>query len=213
MLDDDPKSNDAKSSDGCANLIRETRDSRVRIRLKLDGKGRAQLATGISYFNHVLAKFAHNSGFDLDLAYESQTPANQLHVVEDTGMTLGHAVHKAVRSSGTIARYGFFILPVDEVLTRVAIDFSTRPYLHFEVPWHTQLGPMTYDFHLTKEFFQAFVRTAGVTLHVDVLTPGNNHHMCESIFRAFGRATRAAVSTQGGIESDLVEETFEDMVL
>lgn len=201
---------DGKSTLGCANLIRETRDSRVSVTLELDGRGRSQVSTGISYLNHVLGALAQNGGFDLELTCENQPRAHQLHIVEDSGMTLGHAVQKAVRSLGPIARYGFFVLPVNEVLTRVAIDFSTRPFLHFEVPWHAQLGPMAYDFHLTKEFFWGFARTAGVTLHVDVLTAGNNHHMCESVFRACGRAIRDAVRTDVAVTQELPENAIRD---
>ncbi|MEO1267307.1 MAG: imidazoleglycerol-phosphate dehydratase HisB [Myxococcota bacterium] len=174
-------------------VVRKTRETHIDVGLTLDGQGQASIDTGIGFLDHMLTAWAYHGAFDLTLTCRGDLHIDQHHTVEDCGIALGQAILEAVEPRTQLVRYGFWLLPMDEVLARVALDLSGRAYLHFEVPWHMQLGAGTYDYHLTREFFWGLVRAARMTLHVDVVTPGNNHHMCEAVFKGMGRALRGAV--------------------
>ena len=174
-------------------MTRDTRETQIQVELTLDGTGKTSISTGIGFLDHMLTAWAYHGAFDLSLTCEGDLHIDQHHTVEDCGIALGQAILEAVRPRTQLVRYGFWLLPMDETLARVALDLSGRAFLHFEVPWHPQLGAGTYDYHLTREFFWGVARAAHMTLHVDVVTPGNNHHMCEAVFKGFGRALRGAV--------------------
>ena len=178
----------------CSHVVRSTRETQIEIALNLDGVGKTNISTGIGFLDHMLTAWAYHGAFDLTLKSEGDLHIDQHHTVEDCGITLGQALHKAAADRVRIVRYGSALLPMDEVLARIALDLSGRAFLHFEVPWHQQLGAGTYDYHLTQEFFWGLVRSAHMTLHIDVLTPGNNHHMCEAAFKGSGRALRSALA-------------------
>jgi len=177
-----------------ASIHRATRETDIRVALAIDGHGDANVETGIGFLDHMLTAWTYHGGFDLQLICTGDLHIDQHHTVEDVGIALGDALYKAAAPMKQLTRYGSALLPMDEVLARVALDFSGRPYLHFEVPWHHQLGQGTYDYHLTREFFWGMARSAKLTLHVDILTPGNNHHMCEAAFKGVGRAMRMALA-------------------
>ncbi len=175
-----------------ATVQRQTRETAIAVELEVDGRGAAEVDTGIGFLDHMLTAWAYHGAFDLRLRCQGDLHIDQHHTVEDVGIALGEALGQIALAG--VNRYGQRLLPMDEVLARVALDFSGRAWLHLEAPWHAQLGQGTFDYHLTREFFWGLVRAARLTLHIDVLTPGNNHHMCEAIFKATGRAMREALA-------------------
>jgi imidazoleglycerol-phosphate dehydratase len=175
-----------------AEVARNTAETKIRVRLDLDGSGKAQLATGIGFFDHMLDQIARHGLIDLDVHCEGDLHIDGHHTVEDVGITLGQAVARAVGDKKGIRRYGHAYVPLDEALSRVVVDFSGRPGLHMDVRFTSgMIGG--FDTQLTFEFFQGFVNHAGVTLHIDNLKGVNAHHQCETIFKAFARAVRAAL--------------------
>ena len=175
-----------------AEIRRDTKETRINVRLDLDGRGDATLATGIGFFDHMLDQIARHGLIDLDIEADGDLHIDGHHTVEDVGITLGMAVAQAVGDKRGIARYGHAYVPLDEALSRVVIDFSGRPGLHMDVPFKAgMIGD--FDTQLTHEFFQGFVNHAQVTLHIDNLKGRNAHHQAETIFKAFGRALRMAV--------------------
>ncbi|MCS6811581.1 MAG: imidazoleglycerol-phosphate dehydratase HisB [Tepidimonas sp.] len=175
-----------------ADVQRTTAETRIRVRLDLDGSGRSRLRTGIGFFDHMLDQIARHGLIDLEIDCDGDLHVDGHHTVEDVGITLGQAVARAVGDRRGIRRYGHAYVPLDEALSRVVIDFSGRPGLHLEVRFTAaQIGQ--FDTQLVHEFFQGFVNHAGVTLHIDNLKGHNAHHQCETIFKAFARALRAAV--------------------
>ena len=178
--------------DRIADLRRDTKETQIRVRVNLDGSGRAQLATGIGFFDHMLDQIARHGLIDLEVDAKGDLHIDGHHTVEDVGITLGQAVHKAVGDKKGIRRYGHAYVPLDEALSRVVIDFSGRPGLIMNVPFKSgMIG--TFDSQLAHEFFQGFVNHAFVTLHIDNLRGENAHHQCETVFKAFARALRAAL--------------------
>jgi imidazoleglycerol-phosphate dehydratase len=175
-----------------ADLRRDTKETKIRVALNLDGTGQAQLATGIGFFDHMLDQIARHGLIDLTIEAEGDLHIDGHHTVEDVGITLGQAVLQAIGDKRGIRRYGHAYVPLDEALSRVVVDFSGRPGLVLQVPFRSgMIGG--FDTQLTHEFFQGFVNHALVTLHIDNLRGENAHHQAESVFKAFARALRAAV--------------------
>ncbi len=175
-----------------AKVSRQTAETQISVALNLDGTGQAQLATGIGFLDHMLDQIARHGLIDLDVQCRGDLHIDGHHTVEDIGITLGQAVAQAVGDKKGIRRYGHAYVPLDEALSRVVIDFSGRPGLEMDV--HFTAGMIgALDTQLVYEFFQGFVNHAGVSLHIDNLKGQNAHHQCETIFKAFGRAVRAAL--------------------
>ncbi len=175
-----------------ADVARNTAETKITVKVDLDGTGQAKLATGIGFFDHMLDQIARHGMIDLDIAAEGDLHIDGHHTVEDVGITLGQAVYKAVGDKKGIRRYGHAYVPLDEALSRVVIDFSGRPGLVMDVPFKSgMIG--TFDSQLAHEFFQGFVNHAFVTLHIDNLKGENAHHQCETVFKAFARALRMAL--------------------
>ena len=176
-----------------ADLRRDTKETQIRVALNLDGRGDAQLSTGIGFFDHMLDQIARHGLIDLTVQAQGDLHIDGHHTVEDVGITLGMAVAQAVGDKKGISRYGHAYVPLDEALSRVVIDFSGRPGLHMRVPFKAgMIGG--FDTQLAYEFFQGFSNHAGVTLHIDNLHGDNAHHQCETVFKAFARALRMALT-------------------
>lgn len=175
------------------NVIRETRETKIDLTIDLDGSGRADVESGIGFFNHMLTLLAAHGRFDLVLNCDGDIEVDGHHSVEDIGIALGQAVHKALGDKKGITRYGTFFLPMDETLVMVSLDISGRPFLVYDAGG--EMAPMIgkYDTELTEEFLRAFAFNAGITLHVKVMYGTNSHHKVEAIFKALGRALHAAV--------------------
>lgn len=175
-----------------AEVTRNTAETRVTVKLNLDGTGQSHLNTGIGFFDHMLDQIARHAMIDLDVQATGDLHIDGHHTVEDVGITLGQALHQAVRDKKGIRRYGHAYVPLDEALSRVVIDFSGRPGLLMNVPFKSgMIG--TFDSQLAHEFFQGFVNHAFVTLHIDNLKGENAHHQAESVFKAFAHALRDAL--------------------
>ncbi len=176
-----------------ATVERNTKETQIRVQLNLDGTGAASLSTGIGFFDHMLDQIARHGLIDLDIRAQGDLHIDGHHTVEDVGITLGMAVAQAVGDKRGITRYGHSYVPLDEALSRVVVDFSGRPGLHMRVPFKSGMVG-GFDTQLAYEFFQGFVNHALVTLHIDNLHGDNAHHQCESIFKAFARALRMALT-------------------
>jgi len=175
-----------------ADVSRETRETRIRVKVNLDGTGQSNLSTGIGFFDHMLDQIARHGLIDLDIQAEGDLHIDGHHTVEDVGITLGQAVAQAVGDKRGIMRYGHAYVPLDEALSRVVVDFSGRPGIEMHVPFKSGMVG-AFDTQLTFEFFQGFVNHAFVSLHIDNLRGENAHHQAETVFKAFGRALRAAL--------------------
>ncbi|HXZ51890.1 MAG TPA: imidazoleglycerol-phosphate dehydratase HisB [Burkholderiales bacterium] len=174
-----------------AEVVRNTKETQIRVRLNLDGRGTAKLATGIPFLEHMLDQVARHGALDLEIDAKGDLHIDAHHTVEDIGITLGQALAKALGDKAGIRRFGHAYVPLDEALSRVVIDFSGRPGLEFHVPW-TRALIGEFDVDLVHEFFQGFVNHAMATLHIDNLRGDNAHHQCETVFKAFARALRSA---------------------
>jgi imidazoleglycerol-phosphate dehydratase len=175
-----------------AEVVRNTLETRIRVRLGLDGLGRSNMATGIGFFDHMLDQIARHGLFDLDIEASGDLHVDGHHTVEDVGITLGQAFARAVGDKRGLRRYGHAYVPLDEALSRVVVDLSGRPGLHLRAEFtRAMIGGL--ETQLIHEFFQGFVNHAAVTIHVDNLQGSNAHHQAETIFKAFGRALRMAV--------------------
>jgi imidazoleglycerol-phosphate dehydratase len=187
-----------------AEIERNTKETQIRVKLDLDGKGVAKLNTGIPFLEHMLDQVARHGMVDLDITAKGDLHIDAHHTVEDIGITLGQAFTKAVGDKSGIRRYGHAYVPLDEALSRVVIDFSGRPGLSYNVTF-TRALIGEFDADLVHEFFQGFVNHAQVTLHIDNLRGDNAHHQCETMFKAFARALRMAAEAdpraQGTIPS------------
>ena len=175
-----------------AEIVRETRETRIRVAVDLDGTGTCAVATGIGFFDHMLEQIARHGAIDLTIEATGDLHIDGHHTVEDVGITLGRAVAAAAGDKHGIRRFGHAFVPLDEALTRAVVDFSGRPGLQWHVPF-TRSTIGAFDVELAHEFFQGFVNHALVTLHIDNLRGDNAHHQCETVFKAFARALRDAL--------------------
>ena len=175
-----------------AEISRDTKETRIRARIDIDGSGEGRFATGIGFFDHMLDQIARHGLIDLAIDAKGDLHIDGHHTVEDVGITLGLCMAKVVGDKKGLRRYGHAYVPLDEALSRVVIDFSGRPGLHMRVDFKSgMIGAL--DTQLVYEFFQGFSNHAGVTLHIDNLHGDNAHHQCETIFKAFARALRMAL--------------------
>jgi imidazoleglycerol-phosphate dehydratase len=175
-----------------AEIRRDTAETKIGVRVDLDGTGRTRLATGIAFLDHMLDQVGRHGMLDLDIEARGDLHIDAHHTVEDVGIALGAAVKQALGSKVGIRRYGHAYVPLDEALSRVVIDLSGRPGLTFNVPFVRAIVG-TFDVDLVHEFFQGFANHALATVHVDNLRGDNAHHQAETVFKAFGRALRMAV--------------------
>ncbi len=176
-----------------ATVSRDTLETQITVSVNLDGTGKASLESGVPFLDHMLDQIARHGLIDLDIKASGDTHIDDHHTVEDIGITLGQAICKAVGDKKGITRYGHSYVPLDEALSRVVVDFSGRPGLFADVEF-TRGQAGDFDLDLTWEFFQGFVNHASVTMHVDNLRGKNAHHQVETIFKAFGRALRMALT-------------------
>ncbi|MEP0324316.1 imidazoleglycerol-phosphate dehydratase HisB [Bauldia litoralis] len=176
-----------------ATIKRKTRETEIAVSVMLDGSGKAAVATGIGFLDHMLEQLGRHSLIDLEIKAKGDLHIDQHHTTEDIGIALGQAVQQALGDRAGITRYADVHLPMDETLTRCAIDVSGRPYLVWDVPF-TRPKVGDFDTELFHEFFQAFALNAGITLHIATLYGGNNHHVAETCFKALARALRVAVA-------------------
>lgn len=176
-----------------ASVTRDTLETQISVSINLDGKGAFKADTGVPFLEHMMDQVARHGMIDLDIQAKGDLHIDDHHTVEDIGITLGQAFAKAVGDKKGIARYGHAYVPLDEALSRVVIDFSGRPSLHMDIPF-TAGSIGRFDVQLFGEFFHGFVNHAGVTLHIDNLKGKNAHHQAETVFKAFGRALRMALT-------------------
>ena len=176
-----------------ASLSRKTRETDIEVEVTLDGSGKSEISTGVGFFDHMLDQIARQSLIDLKIQAKGDLHIDFHHTVEDVGIALGQAIRQALGDMKGITRYADVHLPMDETLTRVAMDISGRAFLVFRTEFHTpKIGE--FDTQLVREFFQAFAMNAGLTLHVETLYGVNDHHISESCFKGLARALRIAIS-------------------
>ncbi|HST95028.1 MAG TPA: imidazoleglycerol-phosphate dehydratase HisB [Microvirga sp.] len=176
-----------------ASVSRRTAETDVSLSIALDGTGKAEISTGVGFLDHMLELFARHGLFDLTVTVTGDLHVDQHHTTEDTGIALGQALLQALGDKKGISRYADIHLPMDETLTRLAVDISGRPFLVFRTTFPTEkIG--AFDTELVREFFQAFAINAGLTLHVETLYGANSHHIAESCFKGLARALRRAVA-------------------
>ena len=176
-----------------ATVERKTKETDVRVEVNLDGTGKSAISTGVGFLDHMLDQVARHGLVDLTIKVAGDLHIDQHHTVEDTGIALGQAVRKALGDLKGVTRYAEAYLPMDETLTRVALDISGRPFLVFRTSFHAaKIG--VFDTQLVREFFQAFAMNAGITLHIETLYGENDHHIAESCFKGLARALRAGVA-------------------
>ena len=175
-----------------AEVRRKTKETEIALKLNLDGSGKHSIATGVPFFDHMLSLLAYHSSMDLFLKAKGDIGVDAHHTVEDVGICLGDGIRKALGEAKGIQRYGMAMIPMDEALVSVALDFSMRPVLVFNMKLRkSKIG--TFDTELVEEFFKALSNHAKITLHINLLYGRNSHHMVEAVFKAFGRAVRRAV--------------------
>ncbi|WP_019868456.1 imidazoleglycerol-phosphate dehydratase HisB [Methylovulum miyakonense] len=176
-----------------ATVERNTLETQIKISINVDGTGQASFTTGVPFLDHMLDQIARHGLIDMDIVAHGDLQIDAHHTVEDVGITLGQAVAKAIGDKKGIVRYGHSYVPLDEALSRVVVDFSGRPGLFYNVTFpRGMIG--SFDVDLFREFFQGFVNHAGLTLHIDNLKGVNAHHIAETVFKAFGRALRMAMT-------------------
>ena len=175
-----------------AEVSRTTKETKIGVKLNLDGKGAAQIATGVPFLDHMLEQVARHGAFDLEISAKGDLHIDAHHTVEDIGISLGQAFAKAAGDKKGVRRYGHAYVPLDEALSRAVVDLSGRPGLEYRIEF-TRARIGEFDVDLVHEFFQGFVNHALVTLHLDNLKGTNAHHQAETAFKAFGRALRMAV--------------------
>jgi imidazoleglycerol-phosphate dehydratase len=176
-----------------ASIARKTKETEIAVSLDLDGTGTYRVSTGVGFLDHMLEQLSRHSLIDLEVQAKGDIHIDYHHLTEDTGIAIGQCVARALGDRAGIVRYGDALIPMDETLTRVAMDISNRPYLIWKVNFtKPKLGEM--DTELFKEWFQAFAQNAGITLHVENLYGENNHHIVESCYKALARALRAAIA-------------------
>jgi imidazoleglycerol-phosphate dehydratase len=177
-----------------ASVKRDTAETKIALAINLDGSGKAEIATGIGFLDHMLTLLARHSLIDMTITAKGDLEVDDHHTAEDVGIALGQAFREALGDKKGITRYADCLMPMDETLTRVAIDISGRPFLVFRTAFPTQkIG--TFDAELVREWFQAFAMNAGITLHVETLYGANSHHIAESCYKGLARVLRMAVET------------------
>lgn len=181
------------SQERTASIERNTDETKIRLTLNLDGTGRAQLHTGLPFFDHMLTQIARHGLFDIELDARGDLEVDAHHTVEDVGIVLGQALAATLGDKRGLTRYGHAYVPLDEALSRAVVDLSGRPGLTYEIPY-TRARVGDFDIDLLREFFQGLVNHAAITVHLDNLRGENAHHQAETIFKAFGRALRMAVA-------------------
>ncbi|MEJ8733305.1 MULTISPECIES: imidazoleglycerol-phosphate dehydratase HisB [Mediterraneibacter] len=178
---------------------RKTKETDITLSICLDGQGNTRINTGIPFFDHMLDGFARHGLFDLDVCAQGDLDVDSHHTIEDTGIVLGQAIAEALGDKTGIKRYGFYILPMDETLALSAVDLSGRPYLKYDAEFNVPLlGTM--DTAMVREFFYAVSYSAAMNLHLKILEKGNDHHMAEALFKAFGKALDAATMPEPRIK-------------
>ena len=182
-----------------AEVTRSTKETRISVKLNLDGAGKAKIATGVPFLDHMLEQVARHGAFDVEATAQGDLHVDGHHTVEDVGITLGQAFAKAVGDKKGVRRYGHAYVPLDEALSRAVVDLSGRPGLEYHIKF-TRARIGEFDVDLVHEFFQGFVNHALVTLHVDNLKGANAHHQAETAFKAFGRALRMAVERDARVK-------------
>ncbi len=182
-----------------AEVTRNTKETKISVKLDLDGAGTARVATGVPFLDHMLEQVARHGVFDLEVSAQGDLQIDAHHTVEDIGITLGQAFAKALGEKKGVRRYGHAYVPLDEALSRAVVDLSGRPGLEYHIDFaRARIGD--FDVDLVHEFFQGFVNHAQVTLHVDNLKGSNAHHQAETAFKAFARALRAAVEADSRVK-------------
>jgi len=189
-----------------AEVRRDTAETQIQVSLNLDGSGQRSLDSGLPFLDHMLDQIARHGLIDLVIHAKGDLQIDAHHTVEDIGITLGQAFAKAVGDKRGICRYGHAYVPLDEALSRVVVDLSGRPGLEFGVKWKRSMVGQ-FDLDLIHEFFQGFVNHAQITLHIDNLKGENAHHQCETIFKAFARALRMAVTADPRLSQDVIPST------
>ena len=189
-----------------AEVRRDTAETQIKVALNLDGTGQRSLDSGLPFLDHMLDQIARHGLIDLEIVAKGDLEIDAHHTVEDLGITLGQAFVKAIGDKRGICRYGHAYVPLDEALSRVVVDLSGRPGLEFGVTWKRGMVGQ-FDLDLIHEFFQGFVNHAQVTLHIDNLKGENAHHQCETIFKAFARALRMAVTPDPRLAQDVIPST------
>ncbi len=177
----------------CAKVHRKTKETDIRVSINLDGSAKAKLSTGLPFFEHMLEQIARHAMVDLEIEATGDLHIDAHHTVEDTGIALGEAIAEAIGDKAGIVRYGHAYVPLDEALSRVVLDFSGRPSLEYDVDYPRAVVG-SFDVDLIREFFQALSNHAKITLHVANISGRNAHHIAETVFKAFGRALRAAAA-------------------
>ena len=180
---------------------RATKETAVEVVLDVDGSGRAEVATGLPFFDHMVSQLAAHGGFDLVVRAQGDLEVDAHHTVEDVGIVLGGCLAEALGDRAGVRRFASFLLPLDEALVEVALDLSGRPYLAYDVPFAPDtpgLGSPPFDPQLAEEFWRAFVTAAGITLHVRRREGRNTHHVVEAVFKGVARSLRDAVRREGG---------------
>ncbi|MDD6208812.1 MAG: imidazoleglycerol-phosphate dehydratase HisB [Clostridiales bacterium] len=185
-----------------AKVNRKTQETDIHMDFSLDGSGKTSIQTGIGFFDHMLNSFTRHGLFDMTLTVKGDLEVDGHHTIEDTGIVLGTAIKEAIGDKKGIKRFGYFILPMDDALVLCSLDLSGRPYLSFDVPFTVnRVGYM--DTELAKEFFYAVTYSAGMNLHLKLLSGENNHHIMEAMFKAFGKALDEAVMQDTRIQGVL----------
>ena len=183
-----------------AKINRVTQETDISLVLNLDGLGKGTIKTGIPFFDHMLDQLTFHSLIDLELDAQGDVGIDCHHTVEDCGICLGKAFSKALGDKKGIGRYGFFLLPMDDALIRVALDFSSRSYLNWNVRFPTS-SVGNFDLELVREFFNSFSANSGATIHVDMLNGFNSHHISEAIFKGTGKAIKMAITKDQRLDS------------
>ena len=186
-----------------AEIQRETAETKIRCRLDLDGSGRATIATGIGFFDHMLTLLARHALVDLELEAHGDLHVDLHHTVEDTGLVLGQAIRQALGDKAGIRRYGWCFLPMDESLARVAVDLGGRPFLHFGVPGQPEAIGGNFPFSLVEEFFRAMAFNLAANVHAEVAYGRDSHHMAEAVFKGLAKCLMQAVDNDPRISGVL----------